>query len=112
MPEAKPNLQTASGAGGVYTLFSTLIPSTLLLSFDRVSRDSFEFLNTIPWWFVLIALACNIAASGVLSFLTGKHAGFSSFVRVNFFIYFLPSHLAWPIPYRPNPATVPYLWAL
>jgi len=88
MPEAKPNLQTASAAGGVYTLFSILIPSTLLLSLDRVSRDSFEFLNTIPWWFVLIALACNIAASGVLSFLTGKRAGFSSFVRVNFFIYF------------------------
>jgi hypothetical protein len=88
MPEAHQNVQPASAAGTVYTLFSVLIPSTLLLSFDRLSRDSFEFLKLIPWWFILIAFACNLAASGVLSLLNRKHAEFSSFVRVNFFIYF------------------------
>ncbi|MBN1796942.1 MAG: hypothetical protein JW822_00075 [Spirochaetales bacterium] len=88
MPELKQNRQSAAGTKGVYTLFSILIPSTLLLSIDRVSREGFEFLNTIPWWFVLIAIACNIAASGVLSLLTRKRADFSSFIRINFFIYF------------------------
>jgi hypothetical protein len=86
MPEAHQNVKPATGT--VYTLFSVLIPSTLLLSFDRLSRDSFEFLDNIPWWFILIAFACNLAASGVLSLLNRKHAEFSSFVRVNFFIYF------------------------
>jgi hypothetical protein len=88
MPETHGDVQSASATGTVYTLFSVLIPSTLLLCFDRLSRDSFEFLTLIPWWFLLIAFACNLAASGVLSLLNRKHAEFSSFVRVNFFIYF------------------------
>jgi hypothetical protein len=71
-----------------YLAFSVLIPSSLLFCLDRLLRDVSEFFNNIPWWFILIALACNILASIVLFLLTKSHSDFTSFIRVNFFIYF------------------------
>ncbi|MEJ2664862.1 MAG: hypothetical protein P8107_12630, partial [Spirochaetia bacterium] len=87
MPELKTTTESAPVPIGTYSVFAVLLPGFFILSVDRVIRNALDFFDTIPWWFVLVALGCNIAAAIVLGILSLNRDGLASFIRVTFFIY-------------------------
>lgn len=87
MSDKNQKVQTVSMMGGMYTLFSILIPGLLLVSIDCVLRDVLFFLSDIPWWFIFIVLVCTIVVSRVLILIAKKRSDISSLIRINFFIY-------------------------
>ncbi len=83
----KPAAATTSTPTGVYAIFAVLIPGLFLLSIDRIVRDTLDFFAQIPWWFITVALGCNIAVSVTLSVLSMGRDRLASFIRTSFFIY-------------------------
>jgi hypothetical protein len=77
----------ASTPVGVYAVFAVLIPGLFLLGLDRLVRNTLDFFAQIPWWFILVALGCNIAVSVALSLLSLGRDRLASFLRTSFFIY-------------------------